>query len=93
MTKLIKDFLNDNNIQTLHWPPQSPDLNAIENLWSIIKRRRVKRFGTPKNKVDLVDQIFTIWEELDQELLGRLARSIEKRLKECLRLDGRSTKY
>ena len=37
-SKPIMDFLKDQNIATLEWPPQSPDLNPNENLWAIIKK-------------------------------------------------------
>jgi len=29
----------ENDIQTLDWPAWSPDVNPIENVWSIIKRK------------------------------------------------------
>jgi hypothetical protein len=92
-TNLIMDFLRQNNVPTLDWPAQSPDLNPIENLWSIIKRRRQKKFGIPHTKVELVEQIFHIWEGIDGELLDTLSESITNRLREVVRLKGRATKY
>ena len=92
-TKLIKDFLETSRIPTLDWPPQSPDMNPIENLWAIIKARRQKKFGIPKSKIELVEQVFEIWEEIDGELLDSLSDSIENRLREVIRLGGRPTKY
>jgi hypothetical protein len=77
----------------LDWPPQSPDLNPIENLWAIVKAKRFKKFGIPRSRIELIEQIFEIWEAIDQELLDTLVDSIENRLREVVRLRGRTTKY
>ena len=33
-----KEWFYHNNIEVLDWPPYSPDLNPIENLWNKIDR-------------------------------------------------------
>ena len=91
--KFNQGFSHQEPISTLDWPPQSPDMNPIENLWAIVKSRRQKKFGIPKTKIELIDQVFQVWEEIDKNLLDSLSDSIETRLREVIRLGGKPTKY
>lgn len=90
-TKDCMAYLRSKDISTLDWPPQSPDLNPIENVWALIKHRLYSLDTFPKNREELIDRVFEIWGDLDLPLLKRLADSVPKRLKEVIKLKGRST--
>lgn len=89
----VEQFLDQNNVQRLCWPPQSPDMNPIENLWAIIKSRRQKKFGIPNTKKDLIEQIFEIWDAIEPELIEKLANSANKRIMEVYKRRGLISSY
>ena len=51
--KSITVWLADQSFEVLDWPLQSPDLNAIENLWSICKRKLSDYELTPTSMHEL----------------------------------------
>ncbi|KAI3637386.1 hypothetical protein MIR68_004035 [Amoeboaphelidium protococcarum] len=91
--KVVMNFMAQNKVPLLPWPPQSPDLNPIENLWAIINQRRQKKYGMPQSKQQLIEQVFEIWNELPLELAETLADSAKRRLSIVLERNGRHTGY
>ena len=39
-------WFEDNDIEVMFWPAQSPDLNPIEDLWVFVKKQ-LKKYPTP----------------------------------------------
>jgi len=91
--RTVLQFFADHDITIMDWPAQSPDLNPIENLWSIIKQRRAKKFGMPTTKNELIEQIFEIWDNIDAELKNKLAESVPKRLIKIIENNGKQLDY
>ncbi|KAI4881846.1 hypothetical protein NFI96_006775 [Prochilodus magdalenae] len=64
----MQAVLENVGIDTIDWPTGSPDLNPIEHLWDIMFR------SIRRHQVAL--QTVQIWEEISQDTIRRLIRSI-----------------
>ena len=80
----IKDFM-------ITWPPYSPDLNPIENLWADLKKRVEKRNAT--NVEELEAAVKLEWKQTDKDLCQKLVASMPKRLVQLLEYRGGPTGY
>jgi transposase len=73
------------------WPPNSPDLNPIENLWSIIQAK-LDAAGY-KTFEEFKAGVFQEVANVDKGLLRSLVKSMVKRMKECVGVNGGKTKH
>ena len=73
------------------WPAQSPDLNLIENLWSIMENRVSKRIIW--NSTDLWAAIEEEWNAISPNMISSLYRSMPSRISAVLRNKGHHCKY
>jgi DDE superfamily endonuclease/Transposase len=73
-------FLEKNQIKTIDWPPQSPDINPIENVWAIIKREVESYPNVPSNRAELISRFQIAWNNIPSQVWLNLMNSLPKRL-------------
>ena len=89
--KKTVEFLEEQNVNVLDWPSQSPDLNPIENLWSILDRKIGERSFTRKEA--LKEAVQKAWCEMDIKQTKSLVESMPTRLRLVIEAKGGPTKY
>ena len=89
--KRITEFFAENNVKTLKWPANSPDLNCIENLWSWLDTKLSKmRIG---NVDELKLAICDLLTNVPVQIFHNLVDSMPTRINECLQAKGGQTRY
>ena len=87
------DWLTMNQVEKFDWPPYSPDLNRIENLWGWLVRK-VYDNGRQFDSIDqLKREIVTQWSKIPLELTKSLCSSIKNRLIKVIQNKGGSIDY
>ena len=90
--KATMEWLANNHVKTLNWPAKSPDLNPIENFWSLLKRR-VSGFLSKEiySHMSLQDKVMAAAKLISQETVDSLVLSFERRLEKCIDRGGKYT--
>ncbi len=89
--KGTKSWFNDHGVTVLDWPANSPDLNLIENLWGIVKRKM--RDTRPNNADDLKATIKATWASIPPQQCHKLITSMPRRIEAVIKAKGAPTKY
>ena len=84
----VTSYLRENLIDALEWSAYSPDLNIIENLWAIVKKRLAKEILTEEN---LEEKVFSVWDQIPPEFVIKLYNSLPRRLNNVLKSEGAVT--
>ena len=92
-SKHAQKWFKDNGIKVLDWPAQSPDLNPIEHLWSIVKFC-LAAYPTPAPSIEeLWKRVEAEWEKIPKEECLKLINSMPRRVAAVLKAKGGYTKY
>ncbi|KAG0770512.1 hypothetical protein G6F22_017224 [Rhizopus arrhizus] len=93
-SKLVKEYLEQQSYNILEWPAQSPDLNPIENMWSLLKRRLNDYETAPKGMNKLYERVTKVWYDLMKpEECQKIIETMPKRINQCIKDKERWTDY
>jgi hypothetical protein len=92
-TNILQQWKEDNGVETFNWPPYSPDLNPIENVWSFLIQRLNKLPTRPQNIEDLCAKVFSLWDTVPLDDVRRLYSSMTSRMDLCQKNHGFPIKY
>ena len=93
-------FMEQNGIQTISWPANSPDLNPIEHVWNLLKRLVWRKWISQKRNVnksvsteDLENLVRDAWVSMNPAHLRSLVESMPRRVEAVISAKGGHTKY
>ena len=85
-------WLSDNLVRRrIDFPPYSPDLNPIENLWAYLVPRVDKYNAQTEEQLKKAVQIE--WDKIPKDFLSNLANSMPQRCQEVIEHQGHKTHY
>lgn len=88
-----RNWLQEHGYEKLIWPACSPDLNPIENIWSVLKDAVQRRRNRPRNIEEMIVVLHEEWDVIRDDFLTRLYSSLPERLRAVITARGGHTKW
>ncbi|KAL0895252.1 hypothetical protein ABMA27_011406 [Loxostege sticticalis] len=89
----VNEYLQNVGVQKLQWPDRSPDLNPIEHVWDMLKRRIKSSPNPPQTINELRNAATTAWENISQIDVRNIIQSMPDRMQAVIRARGGNTRY
>jgi hypothetical protein len=80
-------------VRRLDWPPQSPDLSPIENLWKQLKNAISARRHRIRTTEEMEVALRREWTKIQKESLEKLMESMPKWIAQMLKNKGGVIEY
>jgi hypothetical protein len=98
---IVQEWFDNYDIEITDWPPYSPDLNPIENIWFALKALALKMFldimdgsGSSEEDIQRIEECLqAAWSALPKSLFDSLIESMPRRMEPCIQAKGWHTKY
>jgi transposase len=91
-SNIQKDWREQLGLKKLEWPPNSLDLNPIENVWKQVKDQ-VQQRNRPRNKDEMWTSVNLAWEDIPQENIKKLISTMPTRMRTVIAAQGDSTRW
>ena len=85
---IVERFLQHHEIQTLQWPPCSPDLNPIEHMWNFIGRRVAALELAPQSLEHLSRAVQDACQSIPQNYVDYIVCSMTRRVGKVIKCKG-----
>ena len=92
-SRIATQWFEDNEMEILRWPSQSPDLNPIEHLWQHLKQQLTAYEEEPKSMTELWERVQETWNRIPVSVCTNLIESMPKKVAAVLKARGGYTKY
>lgn len=84
-------YQNNGVVKIPDFPPNSPDLNIMENVWKLLGDKVAARSAT--NLDELWTALQEEWSNLSMKIIKKIIRSVPDRLDAVVNANGGTTKY
>ncbi len=86
--RCVTEWFENNKIECIDWPPNSPDLSPIENAWSRLWKEALR--DHPEDAEELWKRCKQVWFGWPQQYIDGLVLSFRDRCVRCRDEEGRS---
>ena len=79
---MTQEYLKKKGIIQVKWPANSPDINIIENIWSIVDNKLLKL--NIQNTDEIKTALQTVWIDISNDIIEKLFGSLTGRLRQVI---------